>query len=68
MRIWTYILTGIFVLAALFVYFIPTIIAFRNGHPRRLPILFVNLLLGITVLGYIGAILWATAPTPISEK
>ena len=68
MRIWTYVLAGIFLLAALFVYMIPAVIAFRNGHPKRVAILFVNLLLGVTVLGYVGAMLWATAPAPASEK
>ena len=68
MKIWTYVLAGIFLLAALFVYMIPTVIAFRNGHPKRVAILFVNLLLGATVLGYIAAMLWATAPAAASEK
>lgn len=64
----TYVLVGVFALAALFVYFIPTVIAFRKGHPKRALILLVNLLLGVTVLGYVGAMLWATAPTPLPEK
>lgn len=68
MNAWTYILASIFALSALFVYLIPTVIAVRNHHPRRLTIFFVNLLLGVTVLGYIGAMLWATAPAPLSEK
>ena len=68
LKIWTYVLAGIFLLAALFIYMIPTVIAFRNGHPKRVAIFFVNLLLGVTVLGYIGAMLWATAPAPASEK
>ena len=68
MNTWSWILAGVFVLAALFVYMIPTVIAFRKGHPKRVAILFVNLLLGVTVLGYVGALLWATAPTPLPEK
>ena len=68
MRVWTYVLGGIFLLAALFVYMIPTVIAFRNRHPKKVAILFVNLLLGVTVLGYVGAMLWATAPAPLPEK
>ena len=68
MKIWTYILTAVFALAALFVYLIPSVIAFRKGHPKRFFILLVNVLLGVTVLGYIGAMLWATAPTPVSDK
>ena len=68
MKLWTYVLAAIFALAALFVYMIPTIIAFRKRHPKRVAILFVNLLLGVTVLGYVGAMLWATAPQQIEEK
>ena len=68
MRVWTYVLAAIFALAALFVYMIPTVIAFRNKHPKKGSILLVNLLLGVTVLGYVGAMLWATAPAPLPEK
>lgn len=68
MTAWTYVLGSIFALAALFVYLIPSMIAFRSRHPQRVAIFFVNLLLGVTILGYVGAILWATAPAPVSEK
>lgn len=68
MKVWTYVLTAIFALAALFLYFIPTVIAMRNRHPKRFIIFTVNLLLGVTILGYVGAILWATAPAPLPEK
>ena len=68
MKIWTYILAAIFALAALFLYFIPTVIAVRSRHPKRVAIFAVNLLLGVTILGYVGAILWATAPAPQPEK
>ena len=68
MDVWTYVLGAIFALAALFLYFIPTVIAVRNRHPKRALIFAVNLLLGVTILGYIGAILWATAPAPQPEK
>jgi len=68
MKVWTYVLTAIFALAALFLYFIPTVIAVRCRHPKRALIFVVNFLLGVTILGYVGAILWATAPTPQAEK
>ena len=68
MTVWTYVLAGIFALAALFLYLIPTVIAVRNRHPKRIAIFAVNLLLGVTILGYIGAMLWATAPAPLPEK
>lgn len=68
MKVWTYVLTAVFALAALFLYFIPTVIAVRRRHPRRAVIFAVNFLLGVTILGYIGAILWATAPAPQEGK
>lgn len=68
MNVWTYVLTAIFALAALFVYFIPTVIAIRGRHPKRAAIFAVNFLLGVTILGYVGAILWATAPAPQQER
>lgn len=68
MTVWTYVLGVIFALAALFIYFIPTVVAVRNRHPKRGAIFLVNLLLGVTVLGYVGAMLWATAPKPLPEK
>ena len=68
MRVWTYFLAGVFALAALFVYMIPTVIAVRCKHPKRGAIFIVNLLLGVTILGYIGAMLWATAPAPLEQK
>ena len=68
MTVWTYVLIALFALASLFVYVIPTVIAVRNRHPKRGAILLVNLFLGVTVLGYIGAMLWATAPAPLPEK
>ena len=68
MKVWTYVLAGVFALAALFVYMIPTVIAVRSKHPKRGAIFLVNLLLGVTVLGYVGAMLWATAPAPLEQK
>jgi len=68
MKAWTYVLASIFLLSALFIYLIPTVIAFRNRHPKRGLILLVNVLTGFTVLGYVGAMLWATAPSPATEK
>ena len=68
MRAWTIFLIAVFGLAALFIYFIPTFIAVRHRHPKRVAIFAVNFLLGITILGYVAAILWATAPMPAPEK
>lgn len=52
--LWLLALAG---LAVLFV--VPTIIAFRRGHPNRWPILIVNVCLGGTGLGWAAALIWA---------
>jgi len=68
MKIWTYILIAVFALSALFLYFVPSIIAFKNRHPKRVLIFLLDLVLGVTVFGWIGALLWATEKTPAVGK
>lgn len=50
-------------IAALFVagflYLLPTLVAWYRSHHNTLAISALNLLLGWTVLGWIGALLWA---------
>ena len=45
------------------VYWLPTIVAFARGSEGRFAILVVNLLLGWTLLGWIGALVWALVST-----
>lgn len=40
-------------------YFLPTWMAFRRGHRNRFAILILNILLGWTFLGWVGALVWA---------
>ena len=68
MKIWTYILIAVFAVSALFLYFVPTIIAFKNRHPKRIMIFLVDLILGVTIFGWIGALLWATDKTPVADR
>jgi hypothetical protein len=42
-------------------YFFPSIIAFARGHHQVLPIFLLNLLLGWTVLAWIGALIWSAS-------
>jgi hypothetical protein len=42
-------------------YLAPALIAWRDGHPRRLPITLFNLCLGWTFGGWIIALAWALA-------
>jgi len=43
----------------LFVYLIPTMMAFARGRKQAAAIAAVNVLLGWTVLGWIAAFVWA---------
>jgi hypothetical protein len=49
----------IYIVVALLIYFIPSIVAFRRGHPNRWPILIINFLFGGTGLGWLGSLVWA---------
>ncbi len=44
---------------AVLAYFFPTIAASRYNHPRRTEILYLNILLGWTVVGWAIALQWA---------
>ncbi len=45
--------------AGLAFYFVPTIVAMHRSHPHALFIFLVNLTFGITVIGWIGPLVWA---------
>ena len=40
-------------------YFVPTVVAFRRRHPQIMAIAVLNLFLGWTFLGWLGALIWA---------
>ena len=40
-------------------YFLPAVIADRKRHQHRHPILLLNLFLGWTLIGWVGALVWA---------
>ena len=50
---------GVFLLP---LYVLPSILGWRKK--QRVPILLVNLFLGWTVLGWVGALIWALTDTP----
>jgi hypothetical protein len=47
-------------------YFIPAIVAICRKHHQQNAILVLNLLLGWTGLGWIGALVWAATATPVN--
>lgn len=47
------------ILAALALYFAPSIVASWRRHPRLIAIFIINMVAGITIVGWIGAFFWA---------
>lgn len=50
------------------VYFLPALIASRRKHANAMPIFLLNLLLGWSVLGWIGALIWCATAQPIQRS
>ncbi len=49
----------LFFIAVSYIYFLPSIIAFRRHHPHRWPILAIDVLFGATGIGWLGTLVWA---------
>ncbi len=57
----------LFILVFLVFCFVPTIVAYRRKHHNKKAILLLNLFLGWTGIGWVGALIWAaTAVNPQS--
>ena len=54
-----FIILMIFFFFFTFVYMLPSICAASRKHPQLTPIVIVNLLFGETVIGWVGAMIWA---------
>jgi hypothetical protein len=54
-------LLGAFILVA---YFFPTLVAVLRRHRNALAIGLLNLFLGWTVIGWVGALVWAATAQP----
>ena len=50
----------------LLLYLLPTIIAFRNGHPNRWVILALNVFLGSTIIVWVICLIWANKAIHLS--
>lgn len=46
-------------LLSLGIYFLPFIVALMRDNKQKLAIFFLNLFLGWTLLGWVGALVWA---------
>ena len=53
------LIASITLAVSLALYFIPSIIAYVRNHKYRIPIFVLNLLAGVTVIGWIAAFIWA---------
>lgn len=58
----------LYVLGATFLYFLPTFLALARSHPNSFPIAIVNLSLGWTVIGWVGALFWSLTKQPRGGK
>jgi uncharacterized membrane protein len=59
------IIAGVVFILAIIIYFLPSFVASNRHHPNGLAIFLVNLLLGWTLLGWVGALVWACInPSP----
>jgi hypothetical protein len=47
------------IILAIALYFLPTLIAALRNHKNKLAVFLLNLLLGWTGLGWIGALIWS---------
>ena len=62
------ILGGLFVLTLIvcviggaMLYLLPTIIAVRSKHPYESGVVILNIFLGWTLIGWVGALVWAVS-------
>jgi undecaprenyl pyrophosphate phosphatase UppP len=46
-------------LLAITIYFVPTLVAFNKEHRQKIAILALNICLGWTLLGWVGALVWS---------
>lgn len=53
-----------FFVGSIVLYFCPTIVAISRKHTNKTSIIVLNVLLGWTVLGWIGALVWAYSAKP----
>ncbi len=52
----------------IFTYTLPTLVALRRHHHQRMAIAALNFLLGWTLLGWVGALVWSLTATPGSSR
>jgi Superinfection immunity protein len=57
------VITGFTVFfCALFLYLLPSVIATMKRHPYGVGVMLLNLFLGWTIIGWVGALVWSVCP------
>lgn len=57
------VIVVVLVILGIVLYFLPSIIAYKRGHANKGIILLINFLLGWTLLGWIGCLVWSFIDT-----
>lgn len=57
--VFIFIVILILIIAAFYVYMLPTFTAYNRNHPQRFWIMMLNLFCGETLVGWIAALIWA---------
>jgi len=50
------------------VFFLPSIVSIIRGHPHQIPILILNIFLGLTMVGWVVALIWSAMPIEKSDE
>lgn len=58
----------ILLLAAFVIYFAPTFVAAKRGHPNGTSIFLLNLLLGWSLIGWVVALVWSASAFQVDER
>ena len=60
MQLQNFTILELLLIASIFIfYFLPALIAFLRQHKNKLAIFLLNLLLGWTILGWLGSLVWS---------
>jgi T4 superinfection immunity protein len=59
--------TVIMLIIVVFIYLLPTIIAFGRDHRRRMDVAVVNILFGWTLIGWFACFFWAAFGRPAAQ-
>lgn len=63
----TTILIVVILFVTVLIYLIPTIIAVKKSHPNKVAIILIDIFLGWSLIGWLGALVWACI-NPSEEK